>query len=743
LGQEKSISGIVVDSSSMEKLIGANILDEISQQGVITDQQGYFHLMLPKGQTKASLHVSYIGYEKQNLSFKLPKLEILEIKLAPWKGLQEITIMAPKKESLPDMIQLNHITLNALPQLLGENDFLRALQYYPGVLPSDESKNSLYVRGGSPDQNLILVDGIPAFYVYHLGNLSSAFNPDIISDISFSKGGFDARYGGRLSSIIDVTMKEGNKDHFSGDVQIGMLTSRANLQGPINKNKTSFILSARAFYSPVLQLFKSDFTYGFQDYFVKVNHEFAKKSSLSGIVFHTNDLLKAGLLIVDEGEKKSNYIKIGWSNTMYSLIWNYRISSGMNMRAQVYHSGYYYDLGLNVDQKEAKYSMNSTNRAMINGFDLNYSVYRKIKTSFGLQLKQYDFSTGEGAFKDFGIGVAGIDTVFAGFIEKPLEGSLYVSQGTHFTNRLRGTWGTRATLFYNGVKSVSIEPRLNLEYELKKRISLVLSYARMTQPLHLISLNYSDMPTDFWMASNTRYAPEISDQVSTGANIDINGIDRIDIIGYYKCFRNLLYTNQTIPILLGNFSEREGQFFQGIGRSIGLEILWRHDGGSLNGWISSTISKTTRNFSEINEGQPFRFGNDRPLFIATCWIYNLTERINFSAQWFFGSGKPITLPGQKYSLDGTQYVLFDYSELNTYRMKPIHRLDVGANFSTEHKWGTSTWNLSIINVYNRQNPFFYTIEVVKEPNANRYELRANQTSFFPFLPSISYRIMLN
>jgi hypothetical protein len=539
---------------------------------------------------------------------------------------------------------------------------------------------------------LILVDGIPAFYVYHLGNLSSAFNPDIISDISFSKGGFDARYGGRLSSIIDVTMKEGNKDHFSGDVQIGMLTSRANLQGPINKNKTSFILSARAFYSPVLQLFKSDFTYGFQDYFVKVNHEFAKKSSLSGIVFHTNDLLKAGLLIVDEGEKKS---------------------------------------------------MNSTNRAMINGFDLNYSVYRKIKTSFGLQLKQYDFSTGEGAFKDFGIGVAGIDTVFAGFIEKPLEGSLYVSQGTHFTNRLRGTWGTRATLFYNGVKSVSIEPRLNLEYELKKRISLVLSYARMTQPLHLISLNYSDMPTDFWMASNTRYAPEISDQVSTGANIDINGIDRIDIIGYYKCFRNLLYTNQTIPILLGNFSEREGQFFQGIGRSIGLEILWRHDGGSLNGWISSTISKTTRNFSEINEGQPFRFGNDRPLFIATCWIYNLTERINFSAQWFFGSGKPITLPGQKYSLDGTQYVLFDYSELNTYRMKPIHRLDVGANFSTEHKWGTSTWNLSIINVYNRQNPFFYTIEVVKEPNANRYELRANQTSFFPFLPSISYRIMLN
>jgi hypothetical protein len=251
------------------------------------------------------------------------------------------------------------------------------------------------------------------------------------------------------------------------------------------------------------------------------------------------------------------------------------------------------------------------------------------------------------------------------------------------------------------------------------------------------------MPTDFWMASNTRYAPEISDQVSTGANIDINGIDRIDIIGYYKCFRNLLYTNQTIPILLGNFSEREGQFFQGIGRSIGLEILWRHDGGSLNGWISSTISKTTRNFSEINEGQPFRFGNDRPLFIATCWIYNLTERINFSAQWFFGSGKPITLPGQKYSLDGTQYVLFDYSELNTYRMKPIHRLDVGANFSTEHKWGTSTWNLSIINVYNRQNPFFYTIEVVKEPNANRYELRANQTSFFPFLPSISYRIMLN
>ena len=202
----------------MEKLIGANILDEISQQGVITDQQGYFHLMLPKGQTKASLHVSYIGYEKQNLSFKLPKLEILEIKLAPWKGLQEITITAPKKESLIDMIKLNHITLNALPQLLGENDFLRALQYYPGVLPSDESKNSLYVRGGSPDQNLILVDG--------------------------------------------------NKDHFSGDVQIGMLTSRANLQGPINKNKTSFILSARAFYSPGLQLFKSDFTYGFQGYFV-------------------------------------------------------------------------------------------------------------------------------------------------------------------------------------------------------------------------------------------------------------------------------------------------------------------------------------------------------------------------------------------------------------------------------------------------------------------------------------------
>lgn len=336
-------------------------------------------------------------------------------------------------------------------------------------------------------------------------------------------------------------------------------------------------------------------------------------------------------------------------------------------------------------------------------------------------------------------GVPRYDSVFEGYNQSPAELSFFVNLEFNPNKRISGFIGGRASYYDFGRTVLVPEPRIELKYHLNNASYTGLSYTRMTQPLHQISQNYSELPGDLLIAANASHPPEIADQIAFSWNYQATVEHSIDIGLFYKKYLNLIYLNQNIPVFTGSWEEEEGRFLTGEGESYGLESLYQYSGQKVNGWVSATWSRSFRLFEGLNQSKPFPYRNDRPIYLTTSWIYNINSHINLSAQWFYGSGKPITLPEQKFAFDDTSEELFIYSEKNGYRMKPIHRLDVGVNFSKNKKRGIRTWNVGIINVYNRHNPYYYTMSVIQDRSTQEFSLQVRQWSFFPVTPSVSFR----
>ncbi len=791
-GQSRhTVSGYVKDANTGEWLIGAKVYDLQSLQGAITNEFGFFSLTLDDG--PLSLRVSYAGYESYQLPITLEADAVLNFELE-YLELEAVDIIAQDIESIAEQTAMSSIDIpveqiKLLPALLGEVDVIKAIQLLPGVQSGNEGSTGLYVRGGGPDQNLILLDDVPLYYVSHLGGFFSVFNADALSNVRLVKGGFPARYGGRLSSVLDIRMKEGNNQKFQMEGSLGILASKISLQGPIIKNKTSFIVSARRTYfdlltRPLSALITNaasggngggSFGYYFYDFNAKLNHIISDKDRIYFSTYFGDDRL--GLSIEDEigerGDPDYSYTKLrsrnGWGNQMAALRWNHLWSPKLFSNLTATYTNYRLSLD---NQIEAAFATNQAGTDVLEtAFQFNY--FSGIQDfggrwdfdfyptpnhdiEFGLISTFHTFTPGAiGVSLGFGDTTL-LDTTINNELAKALETSIYIEDQMKIGSRISANVGLHATHYLINEKNYfSLQPRLSARYLLTDKWSLKGSFTTMTQFLHLLVNSTTGLPVDLWVPATENVAPQQAWQAAAGvAGTIFNGLIDVSVEGYYKEMTGLISYKEGVSLYLGVEGSWENRVETGgEGQAYGAEVLFQKKTGKTTGWVGYTLSWNNRQFENLNNGEVFPFRYDRRHDVSVVIAHKSNDRISLSGTWVYGTGNAITLasgnvatvgsgfqgvPGNflPYQLGGGQ--LYENGR-NGYRMEAYHRGDIGINFTKEKKWGFRTWNISFYNVYSRLNPYFYFIGQEEVPG-QQFETQPvlKKISLFPIVPSISY-----
>ncbi len=777
--QNVTISGYVQDLESSENLIGANVFDANNMKyGTSTNSYGFYSLTLPKGVHKLSF--TYIGYGVWQQEVDIKKDTVINAYLSSDITIDEVIVTATHNQvesSQMSRIDVSIETIKTLPALFGEVDILKSLQLLPGVQGGTEGSSGIYVRGGGPDQNLILVDGVPVYNVNHLFGFVSVFNADAVSNVTLFKGGFPSRYGGRLSSVIDISLKEGNMKKFKGNVSIGVIASKFTLEGPIIKNRTSFIVSARRTYIDVLaapfikmaQLANGNdnaFTggYYFYDFNAKINHKFSEKDRLFFSLYGGQD--KAYLRMQQKDDQSDGYYKmnteLGWGNLISALRWNHIITQKLFMNTTLTYSKFNFFTDMGFEQKTidnqiellteygVKYDSGIDDWALKFDFDYAPNVNHKIK--FGANGIYHTFHPGETEmYFHFGDDF-NLDTLIGDMKLNAQEYAVYLEDDIRLGSKVKINIGGRVSLFQvRDTIYLSPEPRGSIRIMITNGWSVKASYAEMKQYLHFLTNNTVGMPTDLWLPATDRVYPQKSVQYAFGTSIDITPKLSLVIEGFYKKMTNLVELKEGASIF-GNFeagqsmgSIWESKVEQGEGWSYGGEILLKKDVGKFTGWIGYTLAWSNRQFETIAFGEIFPYRYDRRHDISVVGIYNFNKNVNLSVTWVYGSGTPITLAQMQflpisgafntdamYDYDRIQY----YGKRNNYRIPAYHRLDIGFNWSKDIKIGRRTWSFSVYNAYNQINPFYVDLD--------RYSSEGDPKlivySIFPIIPSISYKL---
>lgn len=771
--QTYTISGYIEDASSNEKLIGANIIDLTSGSGTITNTFGFFSLTLPE--SDVDLAITYIGYQSGNIKFELKKDTILDIALQSSVEMEEIVITAEQAEQIEQRSQMSTIEIpiaqiKKVPALLGEVDVLKALQLLPGVQSGGEGQSGLYVRGGSPDQNLILLDGVPVYNASHLFGFFSVFNADAIKDVKLIKGGFPARYGGRLSSVLEINMKEGNMQEFHGSASIGLIASKLTLEGPINKGKTSFIVSGRRTYIDLLaqpfikKELKEDNKEGgtgyyFYDLNAKINHKISDKDRLYLSFYGGKDNFYFNELDLEGSIRDELDNSFGWGNVTTALRWNHVWTPKLFSNTTLTFSQYDLELGATygsydvaADERD-RISLNYVSG--INDFagkiDFDYLPSPRHFIRFGLSgihhtfkpgkfdLDQIDEST-DYAFKR----TIGQDEISA------QELAAYVEDDFEITKKLKANLGLHLSSFLVDNKSYhSLQPRLSMRYLLPNDVSLKGSFSTMRQYIQLLAFEGIGLPTDLWLPTTDRVKPQDAWQVAIGAAKSINNDYEISIEGYYKSMKNLISYKDGEGLFDTN--DWQDRITQGDGESYGLELFVQKKTGRFSGWMGYTLAWSTRQFEELNFGKKYPYKYDRRHDFSIVTNYELKPSINISAAWIYGTGNAVTLANSQYQgiygseVNNSSYFEGSYfDDRNNYRMRSYHRLDVGINFVKQRKKYKRTWSIGAYNTYMRQNPFFVyrENEYTFDPNTGQEDTRVvlKQASLFPIIPYFTYNI---
>lgn len=765
--QKFSVSGYVKEKDSRELLPGVNIYIASISGGTVTNNYGFYSITLPAGNYEVSY--SYIGYQTIIREINLTQNLVLDIWLDPSITLEEVVISAEKAERQSESNRMSMISvpvkqIRNIPALLGEKDVFKALQLLPGVQKGSEGNSGLYVRGGGPDQNLIILDDAPVYNANHLFGFFSIFNGDALKSIELTKGGFPARYGGRLSSVVEMTMKDGNKQKFSGEAGIGILSSRLVLEGPLIKDKSSFLISGRRTYIDVLtRPFMPDDSKGgyyFYDLNAKLNYDFGRKNKVYLSGYFGRD--KFQFVNSYNYENESNKSKGGlyWQNATATLRWNHLFTSRVFSNTSFIYSSY--DLNIFNEEKDKygtyKLNYNSGIRDLAVKYDLEYHVSTKYLLRAGLQTTNHLFTPSAIIEKD---SQTLIDFKKTTSYDSQ-ESGIYIEN--HITlKRFQANAGVRMSHFIADKKNyVFVEPRLSINYLIKEGISAKVAFAEMNQFIHLLSNTGIGLPTDLWVPSTSIVKPQNSRQVSAGLAQDLPSKNlTLTLEGYYKWSRNILgYKPGASFLLLDDPTEAQNFTWQdnvtaGSGKSYGIEMLVQRKTGKLTGWVGYTLSWTKLKFDEINFGEYFWARYDRRHDISVVAIYELSKNITLSGTWVYGTGSAITLPlgeypGNTYSPiaeylpegDPNYYEYFntvtDYGKVNSFRMKAYHRLDFAIQFHKQMKRHERTWELGLYNAYNRKNPFFYFIESEYSDNGTISKLK--QVSIFPLIPSVTYNI---
>ncbi len=747
-----TISGFVRDAKNGETLTGAVIYpEEIPTVGIATNSYGYFSLTLPVG--KYSLIVRFLGYKTKTIPLDLKENTQMSFDMEEESvALKEVTITGEKNNN--NVVQseliskINVREIQNIPVILGEKDILKTIQLLPGVTPAGEGNAGFFVRGGGVDQNLILLDEAPVYNPSHLLGFFSTFNSDAIKEITLYKGGFPAEYGGRLSSVVDIKMNEGNNKefHFSGG--IGIIASRLAIEGPILKNKGSFMIAARRTYADVFLKFlphngadsiASKSTLYFYDLNMKANYQLSAKDRLYFSCYLGRDNFNLG-----------GALGLNWGNVTATTRWNHIINDKFFSNTSLIFNRYSYKFNVAVGNLTMRVISEIKDWNLKE--DLHFYLNSKNTIKFGFNSIYHTFVPSKVDSTAF-FRIRSMDNRFA------LENALYISDEQTISSHLKVSYGVRYSLFssigpgtvytYDQVSDVvdsatyrkgkifnsygGFEPRLLVNYIINDSVSVKASYARSRQYIHLLSNTTSTTPFDLWVPSNINILPEIADQYTLGYFRNFsNNMYETSVEIYYKTLQNQIDYRNGANLILNN--KVESQLVFGKGWGYGAEFLIRKKYGKLTGWISYTLSKTKRQFPDINGGNVFLAKQDRPNNIAVVGMYELNAKLTFSATWIYISGNVVTFPSGRYLVDSN--IVPYYTERNGYRMPDYHRLDIGLTWQRKKtKRFESNWNFSVYNVYGRFNA--YAINFQEDPN-DPTKMQAVQLSLFRFVPAVSY-----
>ena len=749
-----ALSGYIRDAATGEDLVGASVLLQgPAGQGTTTNAYGFYSLQLPPGDYE--LLITYLGYEPERLAVSLDKDIRLNIELEEEAlQLQEVVVSAREEDENVRSTEMGTVGLGMdkikkLPALMGEVDVLKTVQLLPGVLSAGEGTSGFYVRGGGPDQNLLLLDEAVVYNSGHLLGFFSVFNADAVRNTTLIKGGMPANYGGRLSSVVDIQMKEGNNHNYAVEGGIGAIASRITVQGPIVEGRSSFILSARRTYAldlaqPFLRGTNFEGTnYYFYDLNAKLNYRFSDKDRLYISTYFGRDVLKF------RGNQRDFYFDLPYGNATATLRWNHLFSSRLFMNVSAIYNDY--DFRFEGGQGEFRIGLFSGVRDWNGKVDFDWFPAPAHKVKFGLNYTYHKLTpnvatatNGEQAFSnDFEARYAHESAVYL-LDDFRLGGRLSLNTGLRLSAFTQlGPYVSRvdSTVYAAGepVKTyLGLEPRLSLAWSLTAASSLKGGVTLSNQYLHLVSNSTSTLPADVWAPSSEVVKHQIGLQYAIGyfRNFAGNSLEG-SLEVYYKSMRNQIDYRENYVDNVAN--DLESEFVFGRGQAYGMELFLQKRKGKLTGWVGYTLSRTERIFPDINNGKAFPAVYDRRHDISVVASYQISPRWEVGGTFVFGSGNAFTPVQSLYFID--RFPATQYGPRNSARLQDYHRLDLSATFTPRpdpEKRFRSIWNFSVYNVYSRQNPFFVYYDFQSDPAAGTARATAYKVSLFPVIPSVSW-----
>ena len=739
-----TVNGTVKDKLTGESITGAVIkIDQLANVVITSNEYGFYAISLPKG--KYDLRISFVGYEEKRVPIVLNGPFIANVFLESKNQLTEVVVATKRKDDNLTKAQMGTETLNMqsiskVPVIFGEKDVLKTIQLLPGVKSAGEGNSGFYVRGGAADQNLILLDEAPVYNASHLLGFFSTFNSDAIKDATLIKGNGPAQYGGRLSSVLDVKMKEGNNKNYTYNGGLGLISSRLSIEGPIQADKSSFILSGRRTYADVFlkatEKFKDNILY-FYDLNAKANYKIDDKNRIYFSGYFGQDELGLG-----------SSFRINWGNKTGTIRWNRIVNNKLFLNTSFIYSDYSYNVGLK--NGETNFNVNSNIKDV--NLKQDYTFYLNPKNTI-----RYGFNS---------ILHTITPSVFSGTVNNNinkvgrngLENAVYFNNNFKANQQLTLDYGVRISAYsimggdiynvYNdnvitqsillqknefGKTYINIEPRFTSNYRINDLSSLKVAYARNVQHLHLLSNATAASPSDQWIGNSYNIKPELADQTSIGyARNFINNTYELGAELYYKVMQNQLdYKDGTN---INTIADVESALLYGVGRAYGFEFLAKKKTGLFSGWISYTLSKTERKIAGINGGNWYNAKQDRTHDVSIVTILELNPKWTVSGVFVYSTGNAVTFPTGKYAF-GEQNI-YQYANRNANRMPDYHRLDLSVTYENKNKKNNvGSWNFSLYNVYGRENA--YRISFQDDPLDNS-KTQIIQTALFRWVPSITY-----
>lgn len=755
-----TFNGYIKDSTNGESVISASI--SASGKSIASNQYGFFSITLDEGEY--DVLVSHVSFLTQSFHLSLHSNVQRNIFLLPKSAaLAEVVVFSKQRDANVKNAQMGKVDLSInqiknIPAFLGEVDILKTIQLMPGVRNAGEGNAGFYVRGGGPDQNLILLDDAVVYNTGHLFGFFSIFNSDAIKNVSLIKGGMPAQYGGRLSSVLDVSMKEGNTNKFQTEGGIGLIASRFSVQGPIKKDKASFIVSARRTYIDALMkpfISKSSNFYGsgyyFYDMNAKINYRFSDKDRLYLSGYFGRDVFTF------KNAEQSFKANIPWGNSTATARWNHVFGPKLFANATLVYNDYHFKF--DAAQNNFEIGLSSGIKDGNAKIDFDYYPTGQHKLKFGGLFTYHKFIPNVTSGKQDSV-------VFKPVTEGnkfALEKALYIQDDWDISDKFKVNYGVRFSSFsqigpytkyvrdanqnkldssvygrFDNIKTYSgLEPRLTMRYSLNATTSIKASATRNLQFIHLVSNAGTTLPTDLWVPSTFRVKPQLSWLYAAGIFKNFkNNEYETSVEVYYKDMRNQIeYAEGYTPSL----KDPEEDFVFGKGWSYGSEFFINKVRGKFTGWIGYTLSWTWRKFSDLNAGVKYPAKYDRRHDLSVVGTYELNKKWKFGAVFVYGTGNAISLPERFYILNGV--LTQDFSGINEYRLGSYHRMDLSATLTPQKKKNKkleSYWVFSVYNVYNHLNPYFIYYNQKGDPYSGNMQIEARQVSLFPVIPAVTW-----